>query len=150
MKEFFKAITKDHDEVKELMQKLTKSSDGAVKTREKLFLALKKELVPHVKAEEVAFYPALMNNKESRKHTLEAIEEHGLTEMVLNQLETLPVEDEVWSAKMKVLQELVEHHMEEEEDELFELAEEEINKDDFKQIMQAFQKEKEKVKKKIA
>jgi hemerythrin-like domain-containing protein len=56
----------------------------------------------------------------------------------------------VWSAKIKVLKDLVEHHIEEEEDEIFEIAEEEIDKDDFKQIMQAFQKEKEKVKKEIA
>ncbi|MGB3225215.1 MAG: hemerythrin domain-containing protein [Desulforhopalus sp.] len=149
MKEFFQAITKDHDEVKDLLKKLTESSDGAVKTREKLFLKLKQEIVPHLKAEEAVFYPALMDNKEGRKHSLEAIEEHGLTEMVLNQIESLPVDDEVWSAKLKVLKDLVEHHIEEEEDEIFEIAEEEIDKEDFKQIMQAFQKEKEKVKKKI-
>lgn len=150
MKEFFKAITKDHDEVKDLLKKLTKSSDGAVKTREKMFLQLKKELVPHLKAEEAVFYPALMEKKEGRKHSLEAIEEHGLTEMVLNQLESLPVDDEVWSAKMKVLKDLVEHHIEEEEKEIFEIAKEELKKDDFKEIMKAFQKKKEKVKKKIS
>ncbi len=47
MKEFFKEITKDHDEVKDLLKKLTESSDGAVKTREKLLTQLKQELVPH-------------------------------------------------------------------------------------------------------
>ena len=146
MEEFFKILTKDHDEVKNILGKVTNSSDGAVKTREKLFLQLKKELVPHLKAEEAVFYPALMNKKEGRQHSLEAIEEHRLTEMVLNQLEELPVDDEMWSVKMKVLKDLVEHHIEEEEEEIFDIAEEEIKKDDFKHIMQGFQKEKDKVK----
>ena len=150
MEEFFNMITKDHDEVKDILEKATKSSDGAVKTREKLFLQLKKELVPHLKAEEAVFYPALMDKKQGRKHSLEAIEEHHLTELVLNQLEDLPVDDEVWTAKLKVLKDLVEHHIEEEEEEIFDIAEEEINKDDFKQIMQGFQKEKEKIKKEIS
>ncbi len=89
MKDFFKELTKDHDEVKDLLTKLTESSAGAVKTREKLFLQLKKELVPHLKAEEAAFYPALMDKKKGRKHSLEAVEEHCLTEKVFNQIDAL-------------------------------------------------------------
>ena len=150
MKEFFKMITKDHDEVKDLLKKLTEVSCSDVRPREKLFLQLKTEIIPHLKAEEAVFYQALMDKKKGRKHSLEAIEEHSLTEIVIKQLEALPIDAEVWSAKMKVLKNLVEHHIEEEEKELFKIAEKEINKDDFKKISQAFQKEKEKVKKTIA
>ncbi len=150
MKEFFDEITKDHDEVKDLLTKLSESSEGAVKTREKGFGQLKEELLPHLKAEEAAFYPSLMKKDEGRKHSLEAIEEHALTQQVLQQMEKLGVQDEVWEAKLKVLKDLVEHHIEEEEEEIFKIAKQELKKDELQKIFQNFQKEKEKVKKKLS
>lgn len=146
MKEFFDVLMKDHDEVKDLFEKLMESSPGAEKTREKLFSQLEKELVPHLKAEEIAFYPFLMENKETKIMALEAVEEHALTELVLNQMKKLSVKNDVWTAKLKVLKDMVEHHIEEEEEELFEAAEEALEENAFKQVMQSFQKEKEKIK----
>ena len=150
MEAFFELLTDDHDEVKGLLEKMEDTSDGAVKTREKLLVQLKEALVPHMKAEEKAFYPALMKKKEVKKETLEALEEHHLAETVLRQLEDVSAGDDVWGAKLAVLKELVEHHIEEEEDELFEMAEEALGEDQLESIMQEFQKEKEKVKKQIS
>ncbi|KJS00368.1 MAG: hypothetical protein VR65_12695 [Desulfobulbaceae bacterium BRH_c16a] len=150
MKAFFDELKKDHKEVKDILEKMSSSSKTAEKSREKLFAQLKEELVPHMKAENVAFYSVLMDKKNARQNALEATEEHNLTEMVFRQLEETPAKDELWAVKVKVLKDLIEHHIEEEEQEIFEIAQEEIEKDDFKQIMQAFQQEKEKVKSSIS
>jgi hemerythrin-like domain-containing protein len=148
--DFFQLLENDHNEVKNILEKLQETSDGAVKTREKLFLQLKKEILPHMKAEEKAFYPSLKEEKESRLQSLEAIEEHHVAELVLNELEQLPKNEENWSAKLKVFKELVEHHIEEEEEEIFSLAEEVLDEERVDQIMDSFQKEKEKIKSEIS
>jgi hemerythrin-like domain-containing protein len=150
MKEFFAMIEKDHNEVKEILEKLNESSSGAVKTREKMFMQLKEEFIPHLKAEEATFYPALKDQKESRRSALEAIEEHRLAEMVFKELDGMSKSEELWAAKLKVFKELVEHHIEEEEDQIFKMAKETLEADEMSQIMESFQKEKEKVKKQIS
>jgi hemerythrin-like domain-containing protein len=150
MKEFFEMIEKDHDEVKDIIVKLEESSSGAVKTREKMFMQLKEELIPHMKAEEKTLYPALKDQKESRMQALEALEEHHVAEMVFKELEAAPKNEDVWMAKLKVFKELLEHHIEEEEDQIFKMAQETLESDKMSQIMEAFQQEKEKVKKKIS
>ena len=150
MEEFFEALKKDHDEVKGILEKLKESSKTAEKTREKLFVQLKQELVPHLKAEEATFYQALSSKKNGRQHALEAKEEHDLTALVCTQMEQISPKEDVWAAKMKVLKELVEHHIEEEEEEIFEIAQEELKPEEFQQIMQNFEKEKEKIKKELS
>lgn len=146
MKAFFDELKKDHKEVKDILEKLKAGSKTAEKTREKLFAQLKEELVPHLKAEDVTFYQPLMDTKNGRQHALEAKEEHDLTTRVFRQLEETPVKDELWAARLKVLKDLVEHHIEEEEKEIFAIAQKEMEKNDFKQIMQNFRQEKEKFK----
>ena len=149
MKQFFDELKKDHEEVKGILGKLNDSSDGAVKTREKLFAKLKEELIPHLKAEESAFYPILKDKKGARKKALESMEEHSITELACEQLGDVPVQDEVWSAKLKVLKDLVEHHIQEEEQEIFKVAKDSLNNDEFKEIMQNFNEQKEEFKKSI-
>ncbi len=150
MKEFFEELKKDHNEVKDILEKLKESSKTAEKTREKLFSQLKEELVPHMKAEESTFYQALMAGKNGKQHALEAKEEHDLTALVCTQLDGMSVKEDVWTAKLKVLKDLVEHHIEEEEEEIFDIAQEEIKPEEFQKIMQNFRKEKERIKNEIS
>jgi hemerythrin-like domain-containing protein len=150
MKEFFEMIEKDHEEVKEIIEKIEESSSGAVKSREKMFMQLKEELLPHMKAEEKTLYPALKEQKESRMQALEALEEHHVAELVFKELESMPKSEDTWMAKLKVFKELLEHHIEEEEDQVFKMAQETLESDKMSQIMEAFQQEKEKVKKQLS
>jgi hemerythrin-like domain-containing protein len=150
MKEFFEMIEKDHEEVKGIIEKIEESSSGAVKSREKMFMQLKEELLPHMKAEEKTLYPALKEQKESRMQALEALEEHHVAELVFKELESMPKSEDTWMAKLKVFKELLEHHIEEEEDQVFKMAQETLESDKMSQIMEAFQQEKEKVKKQLS
>jgi hemerythrin-like domain-containing protein len=147
--EFLQTLQKDHQEVKQILANLKNTSDRAMKTREDLFMNLKQELIPHMKGEEKHFYPSLKDNKEAREVTMESLEEHHVAETVLKELDKLSRDAENWGAKLKVFKEIVEHHIEEEEEELFKAAEDTLDEDDFDKIMTSFQDEKEKVKKTI-
>jgi hemerythrin-like domain-containing protein len=147
MHQFYEQLKKDHKEVKGLLKKL-KDSSGE-KQREDLFSQLKMEIKPHLKAEEKAFYPALTKEKDSKEDALESIEEHHVTELVMNELEKLGKSEDRWLAKMKVFAELVEHHIEEEEGKLFKVSQKVLKDDQMSDIMEKFEKEKEQVKSKL-
>jgi hypothetical protein len=118
----FELLKEDHREVSKMMQKLEETTEQAVKTREKLFPELKKELELHAFVEETYFYPGLKDVAETKEITLEAYEEHRLVKILLDELDDLAKDSEEWGAKFMVLKENVEHHVEEEEGELFKKA----------------------------
>jgi hemerythrin-like domain-containing protein len=127
----FTLLKKDHEKVAGLLEKLEGTTERALKTREELFTQLKSELDIHTEIEEKIFYPVLEKADETRDITLEAFEEHRLVKQLLGELEAGAKDDEQWTAKFTVLKENIEHHVEEEEGEMFKkarkvLSEEEI------------------------
>ena len=118
----FTLLKNDHKKVAGILQKLEDTSERAVKTREELFTQLKKELDVHTEIEEKIFYPVLEKAEETRDIALEAFEEHRLVKQLLSELEAGAKDDEEWTAKFTVLKENVEHHVEEEEGEMFKKA----------------------------
>src|SRR6185436_18619884 len=115
----FELLKKDHKKVSGLFEQIEQASGTAKKS---IFTQLKSELDLHAQIEEMIFYPALENKDESRDITLEAYEEHKVVKDLLAELAAQPHSDE-WDAKLTVLKENVEHHVEEEEGELFDKAE---------------------------
>ena len=129
----FQLLKEDHQKVSGIFQQLEPTTERAEKTRTELFAKLQEELDIHAKVEESVFYPAIKQAAETREIVLEGFEEHHVIKMLLKELEAMPVDTEQWTAKLKVLQENVEHHVEEEEGEMFQkardvLSEDEINK----------------------
>lgn len=118
----YEILKEDHDTVAGLLQKLDATSEKASETREKLFLELKTELNLHAYIEELHFYPLLKDRRDSKKVTLEGYEEHRLIKSLLEELDNLDKDSEEWISKFRVLKENVEHHVKEEEGELFEEA----------------------------
>ena len=128
----FQLLKEDHQKVSGLFQQIEPTTERAEKTRTELFAQLKQELDIHARIEEAIFYPSIKRAAETREVVLEGFEEHHVIKMLLKELEAMPVDTEQWTAKIKVLQENVEHHVEEEEGEMFQkardvLSEEEIN-----------------------
>ena len=126
-------LKEDHKKVSGIFEQLEPTTERDEKTREELFGKLKQELDIHAKIEESIFYPAIKRAAETREIVLEGFEEHHVIKMLLKELEAMPVDTEQWTAKLKVLKENVEHHVEEEEGEMFQkardvLSEDEINK----------------------
>jgi iron-sulfur cluster repair protein YtfE (RIC family) len=130
----FELLKGDHEKVAGIMEKIDGTTERGVKTREELFTQLKTELDLHAQIEEQIFYPALENADETREITLEAYEEHNLVKQLLTELESEPKDDEQWTAKFTVLKENVEHHVEEEEGELFKKARKVLSKDEVTEL----------------
>ena len=118
----FNLLKADHKKVADILEKLEATSERALKTREELFTKLKMELDVHSRIEETIFYPVLEEADETHELTLEALEEHALVKQLLEELHSLAKDDEQWTAKFTVLKENVEHHVEEEEGEMFKKA----------------------------
>jgi iron-sulfur cluster repair protein YtfE (RIC family) len=88
--------------------------------REQKYRSLKENLMPHVIGEEQVLYPRLKEVTEMRDMVFEAIEEHSAVRTLLGQLDGVPTsEEEVWVAKLKVIQENLQHHIREEEGTIF-------------------------------
>ncbi len=119
-------LTEDHAKVKQLFKEVSALSDGAHATRRKLFEKIDEELTLHAKVEETIFYPALKAKtkaaSDERDELLEAYEEHAVVKELLHKLEATDPADESYKAKLQVLSELVEHHVKEEENEMFKQA----------------------------
>ena len=130
----YELLKKDHETVKNLFAQLEETDEDQVQEREELFLTLKKELTIHALAEEKFFYSELKEDEESEETTLEALEEHKVVKKLLKELDGNQKGTKEWAAKLKVLQENVEHHVEEEEGELFEQAAEVLDEDDAERI----------------
>jgi hemerythrin superfamily protein len=126
----FTLLKADHQKVAVLLEKLDSTTERGIKTREELFTKLKTELDVHARIEETIFYPALEKADETRDITLEAFEEHRLVKQLLSELQSLGKDEEEWTAKFTVLKENVEHHVEEEEGEMFTKARKVLSEED--------------------
>ena len=113
----------DHTKVKALLKELEATTERGVQTRQRLFADIKAELTVHETIEEEIFYPELKAHPKAKDLVLEAYEEHNVVDTLMGELSSLSVEDETWGAKAKVMQENIEHHIEEEEGEMFDKAE---------------------------
>jgi len=138
----FELLKKDHKTVSGIFEKLEETTERAVKTREELFGKLKEELDVHAHIEETIFYPVLKKEAETRDITLEGFEEHHVIKILLSELSASPVDTEQWTAKLKVLKENVEHHVEEEEEEMFKSAREVLSKDQIEELGARMEEEK--------
>ncbi len=109
----------DHVKLKKLLKELETTTERGVKIRTELFATIKGELMVHEAIEEEIFYPALKSHPKAVDIVLEGYEEHHVVDLLMGELERMDVDDENWGAKAKVMQENIEHHIEEEEGDMF-------------------------------
>jgi hemerythrin-like domain-containing protein len=115
-------LKQDHAKVRALLGELEKTKEKATSRREELLQVIERELKIHTTIEEEIFYPAFRDaaeKKDDRKLYYEAVEEHHVVDTVLPELKGTELGSEQFAAKAKVLKDLVEHHAEEEETEMF-------------------------------
>ena len=123
-------LEEDHKKVKKLLADLDSTTERGVKTREELFTKVKQELQVHEAIEEEIFYPALKEHPKAKDLVLEAYEEHNVVDMAMKEIEGVAYDDETWGAKLTVMKENVEHHIGEEEDEMFKQARQVFSKEE--------------------
>ena len=136
----FELLKADHRKVEQLFTEL-ESASGNEKLN--VFKQIKTELELHTHIEEKIFYPALEEPEETHDLALEAYEEHAVVKNLLKELGRARTANDEWEAQAKVLQENVEHHVEEEENELFEKAESALEEEQLEALGEQMEAEKE-------
>lgn len=116
-------LMKDHEVVRELLEQYEKATKSS--RREELFKKIKEKLIIHTQIEEEIFYPAYkeaVRKKADRKLYFEAVQEHHVVDLIIEEIAETDSTTEIYAAKAKVLKDLVEHHATEEETEMFPVA----------------------------
>ncbi len=135
----FTLLKADHQKVAELFEQLEAASG---KAKLDVFDQIRTELELHAHIEEKVFYPALEKPSETHELTMEAYEEHEVVKRLLRELSRARSADDEWQAKAKVLQENVEHHVEEEENELFPKASDALGEEAIEELGERLEAEK--------
>ena len=139
----------DHDKVKKLLTELESTTERGVKTRSELFSTIKAELTVHEIIEEEIFYPELKAHPKAQDIVLEGYEEHHVVDLLMSELESLDVSDETWGAKALVMKENIEHHIEEEEGEMFTQARRVFDKEELENLGERMAARKESAKQEL-
>lgn len=141
--ELFETLRRDHQEVRETFRKLKEEERTSERVR--LLYELETEILPHMVAEERVLYPRLKEGKDAgaRDDALESMVEHHAVRLVLRDLAETPANDEVFPAKVRVLEEMVEHHLREEESGIFQDVERTLGGHEAAEILEGFRREKE-------
>ncbi|HEY7876233.1 MAG TPA: hemerythrin domain-containing protein [Actinomycetota bacterium] len=124
----------DHKKVKKLLERGDDTTENAVKTRTELYSKIRSEMEVHEAIEEEIFYPALKEHPKAKEVVLEGYEEHHVVDQIMGELGETPVEDERWGAKFSVMKENIEHHIEEEEDDMFKKAHDVFSKKELDEL----------------
>ncbi len=140
-------IKQEHEKFKDLIKQIEEASG---KTKKSLFETLKMDVSAHHKAEESVVFPDVKakSDEEGKDIVREMIEEHNLGTYQMSLLERTSVDNETWNAKFAVLKEVLTHHMDEEEKELFKQAKKVLSKDELIQKYEPFEKKEETAKQK--
>ncbi len=115
--DIFEEIRNEHEQIKDMLAAL-----GQGGRDDDAFEKLRTELTAHHKAEEQTLFKRLETEDAVRDTVLEGYEEHKVIGRILTDIAQTTADDEKWAAKLEVLTENVEHHVEEEEGTLFEGA----------------------------
>jgi hemerythrin superfamily protein len=136
----------DHRRFEDLLKQGQDTTERAVKQRTNLLDTLTAELNVHELIEEKVLYPALKPHAEARDIVLEGYQEHHVADLLVKELHQLARDNEQWGAKFKVLKESLEHHIEEEESQMFPAARQVLTREELQALgarMRAMKKDAE-------
>lgn len=131
-------LEEDHEKIRSLLERLIATSERGKKSREKVLHDIQIELEAHTAIEEEIFYPAVReaaNDRDGEEMYFEFVEEHYLAgEVELPRVTEIDAGSVEFAAKTIVLHELVQHHIEEEEERLFERARELLDEEQLMEL----------------
>ena len=133
-------LKNDHEELKKHLDAGEDTTERAVKTRAEILDTVSTLLIAHERIEEEIFYPALKEHPNAKDIVLEGYQEHHVVDLLVDELQELVENDERWGAKFKVLKENVEHHIEEEEGEMFKAARKVFSEQELEELGERMEK----------
>ncbi len=135
----FARLIDDHRQITAMMEQIEATAYDDAFDRESLFDELKKELLVHAHAEDTVVYRTLELYRSTAHLIRVSREEHALVEHLIDQLSALHDDDERWMARFQVLQDLLEHHIDEEEGDLFDLAADIVDRSQSEDLVDEFE-----------
>ena len=142
MNNLLEQLKREHRQVQSILNEMTKESGTSANRRTELLSEFEREITGHMAGEERVFYPIFEKSGQAKSRAMESEEEHNVTKVLLGQLRQTSPDDERWLAKAKVLKEMINHHIQEEENELFKTAHKILNDEDLQQILTDYQQAK--------
>ena len=139
----FTLLKNDHAEAADVLGKLAAADEDAAAERQQLFNKLKTALDIHAHIEETIFYPVLKQEAETRDITLEAYDEHKEIKDLLKQLSGTEPTGNAWDNLVNDLKRTVEHHVKEEETEMFPKAQDVLSQQQLADLGTRMQQEKQ-------
>jgi hypothetical protein len=147
--DIFQEITSEHEDFRKWSEKIAETTDRAVKTREDLFKKLYIKLTAHHEAEEEVLVPVLREHEDTKEFAIEIDEEHDVIDYIMEELRKLPVNEENWLMKFKIMKEQLDHHLEDEEEEIAPKAREIFEKERLESLVDKYEKDMSERKKKL-
>ena len=119
-------LKQDHELVKRLFKQATDAGEGQIDRKRQLVEQIFREMMVHERLEEDLFYPAVKAAADSEGKDLvaEGYEEHHVVDLVMEEMQDVDLDERKFDAKLKVMRENVEHHIKEEEEQMFPKARE--------------------------
>ncbi len=112
-------LIQDHQEVKSLFKQFEALNDGSLASKKKIVTQICNSLIVHTHIEEAILYPTVREVIKADALLNEAIVEHDSAKELIAQLLEMDGTEDLYDAKVKVLSEQIEHHIREEEEDLF-------------------------------
>ena len=137
MPDIYAAIKSDHDEHRRLLEAIADTS-GASDARKKAWEVFYEDVKSHAAAEEETFYSKLISKTWGQDAARHSVHEHQQLDDLMEELREMDMSEGAWLEKFKKLKHEYEHHMEEEEDEVFTRAKEVISEDEIEGFGQRF------------
>jgi len=137
MTTIYKALKKDHEKHRELLNKIAETSGDSPERRE-LYSKFFYDVSAHAAAEEEAFYSPLMEKPMGQPEARHSVAEHKQLDDIMKELMEMDMSSTGWLTRFRTLKHDYEHHMEEEENEIFEQAKKSIGSDKSGEIADEF------------
>ena len=139
--DYLKHNSEEHEKAKDLAKQIENATDSNKKR--KLFEELYIMIYAHHKAEEDVVFPDIMeklDSEEDKEVVREMIEEHSIANYQFTVINKTGIENETWNAKFSALNEILEHHMDEEEDEFGKVARKAVSEEKREELLKEFEK----------
>lgn len=127
MTDIFTILKSDHDLHREMLEKIAETV-GDTPERRDMFEAFRVEVTAHAAAEEQSLYATMLGNPELQEDGRHSVAEHKEIDDLLGELQETDMASGAWLTKFKEMRHRYEHHIEEEEEEMFPAAEKEFSK----------------------
>ncbi|NNC36472.1 MAG: hemerythrin domain-containing protein [Hyphomonadaceae bacterium] len=137
----YERLKKDHETQRDLCAKLAETEEGSSE-RAELWDSLKEELEAHALAEEQVFYSNMMKKTDGTEHARHSVHEHQQMTEMINELDAMDQNADIWTKKFGKLSDRVIHHVDEEEADIFPVARDVIASETANEMTERFNERK--------